>query len=422
MRIFYIFAAAATQWLGVAVAVAQTSCAVTLAPSSTPVAADGYSVRVIAQGLRQPRSLQFDSKGNLLVVQSSQGISNFRIKDNGGTCLEIGEKVDLIDHPVRSRLNHGIALSPNGNKLYASDRGTVYAWDYDAEARRVRSREPQVVVRGLENPGHSTRTLHYSAVGEGYLVVVRGSGGNIDLACGDISTGRCQMKAFSMQNIPRGGYNFTSSGIRLGWGMRNSVGIAEHPETNVIWTVENTIDNIRRQGRDIHEDNPGEELNSHGRVNSTTGLNYGYPYCSAAWDVERIPNNTHIQVGTEFALDIDGDTKTDDYCSRVEAPRLSFEAHTAPLDIKFNGTSEAFVSFHGSWNRDAPIGYRIARIPFRQGEPVASRTDKQAAINVVTNSDIQRCPDRCFRPVGMAFDNTGRLYFVSDTTGEMVHG
>ncbi|EFW16095.1 hypothetical protein D8B26_006181 [Coccidioides posadasii str. Silveira] len=417
MRHFYSFAAITAQLIDIGVA--QSSCTARLNPSSTPVAADGYNVNVVAQGLLRPRSLQFDSRGNLLVVQSSAGIFNFRLRDNGGTCLEVEDEIDLIDHPVKSRLNHGIALSPDGKKLYASDRGTVYAWDYDAEARRVTSRNPEVVVTGLENPGHSTRTLHYSPGSGGYLVVVRGSAGNIDLDCGDISTGHCQMKAFQMGEIPQGGYNFTRDGIRLGWGMRNSVGIAEHPGTNGIWTVENTIDNIERHGIDIHQDNPGEELNFHGSINSTTGLNYGYPYCSAAWDVDAIPNNTDIQVGTEFALDVESDMKTDDFCARVEAPRLTFAPHTAPLDIKFNGTDEAFVSFHGSWNRDVPIGYRITRIPFQDGEPMALRTDTEAAINVVTNSDTRKCPDGCFRPVGMAFDETGRLFFVSDSTGEI---
>ncbi|EEP79009.1 predicted protein [Uncinocarpus reesii 1704] len=417
MRRFYAFAAVAAQLVDIGFA--QTACTVTLTPSSTPVAADGYNVRVIAQGLRRPRSLQFDREGNLLVVQSSAGIWNFRLRDHGGTCLEVEDGVDLIDDSVKTRLNHGIALSPDEGKLYASDRGTVYAWDYDAVARRVASSEPEVIIRGLDNSGHSTRTLHYSSGLGDYLVVVRGSAGNIDLECGDISTGHCQMKAFDMQQIPRGGYNFTADGIRLGWGMRNSVGIAEHPGTHGIWTVENTIDNIMRQGVDIHDDNPGEELNFHGTVNSTTGLNYGYPYCSAAWDVESIPNNTNFEVGTEFALDIEDGGRTDDYCAGIQAPRLTFEGHTAPLDIKFNGSSEAFISFHGSWNRDDPIGYRIARVPFEDGEPMASRTDRQAAISVVTNEDISRCPGDCFRPVGMAFDRVGRLFFVSDSTGEI---
>ncbi|KAI1943641.1 hypothetical protein LOZ66_000225 [Ophidiomyces ophidiicola] len=417
MRHIYTITAALLQLTGRGDA--QSSCTVSLQPSSTPVAADGYSVRVIGQGLRRPRSLLFDSTGNLLVVQSSTQISNLRLNDHGGTCLEVGDSVNVIDHPVTSGLNHGIALSPDGRRLYASDRSRVYAWDYDAAGRRVRSSEPEVVVRGLGNPGHSTRTLHYSADGGGYLVVVRGSAGNVDLECGDEATGHCQMKAFSMQNVPMGGYEFTRDGIRLGWGLRNSVGIAEHPGSHGIWTVENTIDNIRRDGRDIHADNPGEELNFHGRINDTRGLNYGYPFCSAAWEVRDIPNNDGLRVGSEFAHDIGRDSKTDEFCTRAEAPRLTFGPHTAPLDIKFNGTDEAFVSFHGSWNRDVPIGYRIARIPFRNGEPEATRTDAQAAISVVSNADLGRCPGACFRPVGMALDGQGRLFFVSDSTGEL---
>lgn len=349
MRNLYTFAAAAAPLLGVSVA--QSSCAVSLTPSSTPVAADGYRVRVIAQGLDEPRSLQFDSEGNLLVAQSSGGIVNLRLRDHGGTCVEVEDKTDLIDDPVSSGLNHGIALSTDGTKLFASDRGTVYSWDYDAEGRRVRSSRPRVVVRGLDNPGHRTRTLLYSSeAGEENLVAVRGSGGNVDLDCADKSTGHCQMKAFSMTDVPERGYNFTSDGVLLGWGMRNSVGIAEHPGTGGIWTVENTIDNIKRNGVDIHQDNPAEELNYHGTILQSGGLNYGYPYCAVAWDVDDLPNNDGIEVGTEFAHDIGrSENKTDEFCAEMEGPILAFAPHTAPLDIKFNGSEEAFVSFHGSW-------------------------------------------------------------------------
>lgn len=42
---------------------------------------------------------------------------------------------------------------------------------------------------------------------------------------------------------------------------------------------------------------------------------------------------------------------TDEWCaSDTEEPRLTFPAHTAPLDVKFlNDGSAAFISFHGSW-------------------------------------------------------------------------
>lgn len=35
------------------------------------------------------------------------------------------------------------------------------------------------------------------------------------------------------------------------------------------------------------------------------------------------------------------------------------------------------------------------------------------------NADLARCPDGCFRPVGLAWDGKGRLWMSSDSTGEV---
>lgn len=32
---------------------------------------------------------------------------------------------------------------------------------------------------------------------------------------------------------------------------------------------------------------------------------------------------------------------------------------------------------------------------------------------------MSKCPDDCFRPVGLAWDSKGRLWFSSDSTGEI---
>jgi glucose/arabinose dehydrogenase len=108
---------------------------------------------------------------------------------------------------------------------------------------------------------------------------------------------------------------------------------------------------MTRRGEDIHHDNPGEELNYHGRLNGSDnqGGNYGYPYCYAIWGTEDFPDLGDLETGDQFPMD-ETRTLTDESCNTdYIAPRLSFQAHTAPLDIKFTEDgSEAFVSFHGS--------------------------------------------------------------------------
>jgi len=70
-------------------------------------------------------------------------------------------------------------------------------------------------------------------------------------------------------------------------------------------------------------------------------------------------------------------------------------------------------------NRNPSDGYRVMRVDFKDGEPVASITSKTAQIPVMENQDATRCSNSCFRPVGLAFDAKGRLFVSSDTTGEI---
>ena len=66
-----------------------------------------------------------------------------------------------------------------------------------------------------------------------------------------------------------------------------------------------------------------------------------------------------------------------------------------------------------------PSGYKVSAIAFSNGEPVAESTSTTGYVDVVSNADNSKCPDDCFRPVGLAFDSQGRLFFSSDSTGEI---
>lgn len=53
---------------------------------------------LVATGLTKPRSLQFDSAGNLLVVQAGSGIVNLALQDNGGTCLSVKSRKNVVQN------------------------------------------------------------------------------------------------------------------------------------------------------------------------------------------------------------------------------------------------------------------------------------------------------------------------------------
>jgi len=398
---------------------ASAACSPTLtAGYAAPSVASGYAARLIATGLTSPRGIKFDTQGNLLVVEEGVGITALRLEDGSGSCVGVASQDTVISD---ESLNHGIELSPDGNTLYASSSNELYSWNYSPQERRATS-NATILVENMEGTDHTSRTLLLSQAAPGMIVVNRGSFENFDLEAKDIESGHGQVKAFNISDVSSP-LDFNDDGILLGWGLRNDVGIAEEPNTGGIWSVENSGDQLSRSGKDIHENNPGEKLNFLGYLNGTNssnqGQNFGYPDCFAAWQADDIPDFEGV-AGVQFAPYTQNDTNNDSICGERIAPRLVFQAHMAPLDIKFdaNGT-RAWISFHGSWNRDDPAGYKVSVVEFAGGEPVDASDSMTAATDIVSNADISACPSNCFRPVGLAWDGNGRLFMSSDSTGEI---
>lgn len=311
--------------------------------------------------------------------------------------------------------------------------------------------------------GHSTRTLLMSRKQPGILLVSRGSGSNIDNGATDYSSGISQIRAFDISdpNLETAGgkvYDYPSEGWAIGWGLRNSVGVAEEPNTGGIYSVENSADGIKRFGVDIHEDSPGEEMNYHGILrfpsssDSQGGGNHGYPYCLALWNSSAspsFPSLGDLKVGSQFSYDSTpysipylssstpqakpiNITTSDTSCSdNFVPPRLTFPAHTAPLDIKFsnananaNGNDNqtlAYITFHGSWDRSHPAGYKVSAVRFdaNKGEPVEPSDSTNSLVDVMWNQDLSKCPDSCFRPVGLAVDGEERIWMTDDDKGDI---
>ena len=76
------------------------ACGVSLTPTNSikPSVASGYTAALIATGLTKPRSIQFDSSGNLLVAQQGAGIEKLSFKDDGGTCLQVQDQKTVVDN------------------------------------------------------------------------------------------------------------------------------------------------------------------------------------------------------------------------------------------------------------------------------------------------------------------------------------
>ena len=186
---------------------------------------------------------------------------------------------------------------------------------------------------------------------------------------------------------------------------------------------------VNGQSIDIHTNNPAEELNYIGDVTTPNDKWYGYPTCFTVWDPSEITDKT-FSIGDQFVL-APNTTFNDASCiGQSTPPRLSFQAHSAPLDCKFNvNYTTLYVTFHGSWDRSPPTGYKLVAVPFSKGSngsyaPTAPANSGSGYTDIWWNSDITQCDSTimsstgCFRPVGMVFDSMGRLFVTSDAPAE----
>ena len=131
------------------------------------------------------------------------------------------------------QLNHGLALSMDGKTLYASSAEAAYSWNYDSTTSSVGDTNT-TLVSGMSTQDHTTRTLLISQKVNGTLLISRGSTANIDPLAEELASGHSQIKAFDLNNITSEGYQFNTDGLRLGWGLRNSVGVVEREQESLV--------------------------------------------------------------------------------------------------------------------------------------------------------------------------------------------
>lgn len=315
----------------------------------------GFQVSVFADGLRGVRTLKMGPDGLLYAVQSRPGrIVRLDPSDGGEE-----EVVDDLQRP------YGLAFHDG--------------WMYVGETHRVvRFRGPEyraaeVVVPDLPTGGHWTREIAFGPDGLLYLSV--GSNCNV-----------CEESDPRRAAVTR--YRPDGSGEEIvARGLRNSAGLAFHPETGELWASQNERDML---GDDL----PPEEINI-----LADGTDFGWPYCYG----RRIPNPEY------------GDRNR---CGSTTPPALEMQAHSAPLGMVFyDGDAfpeeyhgDLFVAFHGSWNRTEPTGYKLVRVRVENGRPV---DQEDFATGWLDGGDVSG------RPVYPEVGPDGSLFLSDDGGGRI---
>lgn len=325
----------------------------------------GFHIALFAEDLGGVRNLALGPGGVVYAALQGPGKVVKLVDGNGdGVADSVTDVATGLDGPF------GVAF--RGDTMYVGEETRIRRWVPGNPA-------PQPVVSGLPSGGHSTRTIVFGP--DGFLYLAVGSSCNI---CDESDPRRAAVTRFNADG---------SGELRFATGLRNSVGLAFHPSTNELWATNNDRDNLGGMNTGITDDLPPERLN-------ILKLNkfYGWPQCYMPGQ-----RNPEYPAAT---------------CDTVEPPTITFQAHSAPLGITFyTGTTfpgsqgDAFVAFHGSWNRRVPTGAKVVRVKVQGGRAVSSE-------DFVTGWQLGN-GSRWGRPVAPLALPDGSLLISDDTGGRI---
>lgn len=94
-------------------------------------------------------------------------------------------------------------------------------------------------------------------------------------------------------------------------------------------------------------------------------------------------------------------------------------AHTAALGLAFDENNAmpgkykggAFIGQHGSWNSSKLVGYEVAFVPFKNGQPTGGM--EPFLTGFIADSSDKKVYGR---PVGVAFNKDGALLVADDAS------
>lgn len=276
---------------------------------------EGFTIDVYAERLHGARSMALGNDGTIYVGTRTTG-NVYAVRDTDGD--GISDRRWIIAKGLNSP--NGVAFRDGA--LFVAEISRVIRFD-NIGADLQNPPEPETVFDKLPDDTH--HGWKYIAFGpDGRLYIPVGAPCNI---CDE------GLPYAALHSIKPDGSDFRNEAK----GIRNTVGFDWNPVTGKLWFTDN--------GRDwLGDDLPPEELN---RIDSRN-QHFGYPYCHAG----EIPD-------PEFGSEAD--------CADFVKPQVTFQAHTAPLGMKFyNGDmfpekyrGGMFIAQHGSWNRSTKVGYRV---------------------------------------------------------------
>jgi glucose/arabinose dehydrogenase len=354
----------------------------------------GFVATPFATGLTNPRRLLVLANGDVLVAEQSAGHITLLRDDGEGHAKWIDRHVEDLNKP------YGLAWQ--GDHLLVTDQDGIWRVPHVVGALRPgravpaqradelppEQRRPVAGAYGAEMitkkgafgivQGHQNRHLAIDPK-SGALFVGVGSSGNLGV--------EPEPKA-TIQRFDADGSNQTTYAS----GTRNATALAFHPETGELWALVQERDGL------------GDNLPSDYMIRVQQNGFYGWPYAYIG---------KHPQTG--FA------NLAPDKVDASITPDLLFQAHSSLLDLVFYEGDQfpaefkgsAFVAVKGSWNRSVPTGYKVVRVPFKDG-----RTEGYYE-NFATGfwASGESRAEVWGRPAALAVAKDGSLLVADDTGG-----
>jgi glucose/arabinose dehydrogenase/cytochrome c2 len=363
----------------------------------------GFTAKIFARGLRNPRYLRLAPNGDIFLAETGASrIHIFRAADGADTPTvdQVFAEGAGLDHPF------GLAFYPPRSNdpqwLYVANNNSIVRIPYhngDLQATAA----PEVVVPKLYDGhgGHSTRDVAFSLDGKRMFISV-GSGSNV--AQGIEKETPADLKAWEADHGLGAAWGSETNRADIlvtdpegkaplhpfATGIRNGVGIAVNPTTGDLWTSVNERDGL------------GDDLVPDYITRVKEGGYYGWPWYYMGNNEDPRWKNARP-----------------DLAGKATVPDVLLQAHSASLEMCFytasNGPAafpaeyngDAFAAEHGSWNRSNRTGYKLIRVRLKDGVPTGEYDDFLTGF-VVDNGHVWG------RPVGVIEAHDGALLMSED--------
>jgi len=361
-----------------------------------PKVPEGFAVEMVASGIANPRAMRTAPNGDVFVADSkAHQVRVYRMRDGSAKPARESIFATGLYQP------YGIAfypLGPDPEWIYVANSHSVVRFPYKNGDLKARGK-PERIIDNIPATHHWTRDIAFSLDGKTLFLAV-GSGSNVALdmfkepiggletwkkthplgAAWDTEERRADVLAFD----PDG-----KNERIFATGLRNCSGMTIQPATGQLWCVVNERDELG--------DNVPFEYATH----VEQGAFYGWPW---------------YYIGSNEDPRHKGERS--DLASKVTVPDVLMQAHSAPLGMAFyNGQDfpaeyrgDAFVTFHGSWNRAGRTGYKVVRLIFKNGKPTGEYEDFMTGF-VISDDEVWG------RPVGVTVARDGSLLVTEDGSG-----